>query len=178
MIEKILKFLHKYRNLIFFSLMLLLKNYTFSIPLKYESFDIENLCNSVIIVKFEYNFYQNGEFYMQKIENIEIVLRFFIEDIEISSFGHSESINVLINPNNIINIINYSPFSDMSLSRLNKISPSKKIKSLFKSFSVQTINGRYLISCLEDINDEIIVIKGDRYCLIIDEELLKTNVNE
>jgi len=141
--------------------LLLFSTYVFSIPLKYESFDIENLINSPLIIKFEYNYYQNGEFRMQK-----------IEDIEIAFFTYSESMEEILNPNNSTNMINYSPISDMSLNKLNKISPSKKIRALFKSFSVQTIEGRYIIRSLDDIHDDIIVIRGDRYSLVITEELL------
>ena len=153
---------------IFTSIFLILfSTNVFSIPLKYESFDIENLINFPLIIKFEYNYYQNGEFRMQK-----------IEDIEIAFFTYSENMEEIINPNNSTNMINYSPVSDMSLNKLNKISPSKKIKTLFKSFSVQTIDGRYIINSLDDIHDDIIVIKGDRYSIIINEELLFTKLSK
>jgi hypothetical protein len=135
-----------------------------------ESFDVKNFTNTNLIIKFVYNFEYFDSFEdspILTINNIDVIIRYFTIRNEF-----------ILAPGKGWSIIFYTPVSYINLNmiKLYEMSPCEKIKALFKSFTIQTMDGMFIISNIDDLRDEYIrkisSTSHPRYILEIYEDLI------
>jgi hypothetical protein len=114
----------------------------FSIPQPQEDFDVKNFTNTSLVIKYEFS--ESLEDYKLLPENYQ---KLTINNIDVIIPRFLTKYNELIfAPGKSKTIIYYHNDFRLDLIKLYEMSPCEKIKAIFKSFTIQTMDGMFIIS--------------------------------
>jgi hypothetical protein len=136
----------------------------FSSSPRKENFSIYNYTNKIIIIECEYIVAYKNRLWRQRINNIPVT-------VDAWATGYMR-----IKPNHAFPVVGYFPtpenhseFFDTYYFRI-KIAEMpfcEKMRAIFKSFSIRTIDGEFIINDLDDLCNAKIEYVGDDYVLKI-----------
>ena len=135
----------------------------FSLTLSEERFLIVNLSNEDLVINCEYLELPTEIPWVHDNNGINIIINYWIHSGE----------TILMPSRDYYGIISYRPEANTwndyfyFFDKLSELSLSEKMKSIFKTFSIRTMGGEYIIMEIDDLGSGNIIKIGNAYILEI-----------